>query len=144
MGLADTLMKVGTATHAALYKLLGGRFMGAGDEGSGGVIVVTTTGRKSGKRRSRPLMHMRDGENLVVIGSAGGSDQHPAGYLNMLENPVVTVHRGESEATYTARTADGDERDTLFGRFRDHDARFGEYEQRTDRVIPVVVLEPSD
>ncbi len=142
MDFVGTLAKIGTGTHAALYKMLGGRFMGASDD-PGSVIVVTTKGRKSGKLRSRPLMHLRDGDNLLVVASAGGADRHPGWYLNMLAHPGVMVHIADREYRYRARTALPDERDELFARFVNHNKTFGEYSKKTDRVLPVVILEPD-
>ena len=141
MGISEVLFQAGTASHAALYKLLGGRMMGAKDE-PGGIVVVTTTGRKSGKQRSRPLMHLRDGEKIMVVASAGGDDNHPSWFLNMQAKPEVTVHVGGEEATYRARTVEGRERDDLYKRFVAVNDTFADYENKTDRVIPVVVLEP--
>lgn len=141
MGISETLFQAGTATHAALYKMLGGRMMGAKDE-PGGIVVITTTGRKTGKKRSRPLMHLRDGDKIMVVASAGGDDNHPSWFLNMQANPEVTVQVGDQEATYRARTAEGSERDELYARFVAVHDTFAEYETKTDRVIPVVVMDP--
>ncbi len=142
MGITETFAKVGTGAHAALYKLLGGRFVGASD-GPGGLIVVTTKGRKTGKLRSRPLAHMRDGENLLVVASAGGSDEHPDWYLNMEADPRVTVHIADREERYRARIATGKERDELFARFVELNKAFASYAEKTSRTLPVVVLEPD-
>lgn len=142
MGITETFAKVGTGAHAALYKLLGGRFVGASDD-AGGLIVVTTKGRKTGKLRSRPLMHMRDGENLLVVASAGGADEHPSWYLNMKADPHVTVHVADRTERYRARTATGEERDKLFERFVELNNAFASYAKKTSRTLPVVILEPD-
>lgn len=87
-------------------------------------------------------MHLRDGEKIMVVASAGGDDKHPSWFLNMQAKPEVTLHVGGEEATYRARTVEGRERDDLYKRFVAVNDTFADYENKTDRVIPVVVLEP--
>ncbi len=133
-------LRLGTSLHAKLFKLTGGRFMGGGTD-DGSVLVLTHKGAKSGKVRDTPLMHFHDGDGYLIVASAGGADEHPGWYYNLMANPDATVNiDGESRAV-TARDA-GERREDLWLKIVTADARFGRYESSTDRVIPVVVLEP--
>ena len=105
------------------------------------LILVTHTGAKSGVARTSPLVYTRDGDRIVLIASKGGAPSHPHWYLNMIATPLVTVELpGE---TYQARVVEavGAERDRLYAAQADQMAAFKEYAAKTDRVIPVLVLE---
>jgi deazaflavin-dependent oxidoreductase (nitroreductase family) len=116
---------------------VGGMFEGAP------MLLVTHTGRKSGKRYTTPLVHTRDGDDYVVIASKGGADTHPEWYLNLQANPNVHVEVGNDAFDAVARIhADGDERERLYNAQAELMPNFKEYAQNTDRVIPVVVLTP--
>lgn len=131
------LWKAAVSTHTWLYRQLGGRFVG-GDN----VLLLTTVGRKTGKMRTSPLMKLAAGNDLLVSASAGGSSRHPEWFLNLKDNPNVNVQVGTLVEPRRARVTDGSERDELYQRFVDANPRFGEYQEKTDRIIPVVVLEP--
>jgi deazaflavin-dependent oxidoreductase (nitroreductase family) len=122
------------------YEASGGR-VGGINEGVP-VVILTTVGRRSGKLRKSPLMRVTDGSSYVVIASMGGAPTHPEWYLNLVANPEVTLRDGELVGRYRARQIDGDEGATWWSRavevWPDHD----DYVTRTDRVLPVVVLEP--
>jgi deazaflavin-dependent oxidoreductase (nitroreductase family) len=114
---------------------VGGMFEGAP------MILLTHTGRKSGNRYTTPLVHSRDGDDYVVIASKGGADTHPEWYRNIQANPQVRVEVGNDAFDAVARIhADGEERDRLYRAQAELMPNFKEYEQNTDRVIPVVVL----
>jgi deazaflavin-dependent oxidoreductase (nitroreductase family) len=114
---------------------VGGMFEGAP------MILLTHTGRKSGNRYTTPLVHSRDGDDYVVIASKGGADTHPEWYLNVQANPRVRVEVGTDAFDAVARIhADGEERERLYRAQAELMPNFKEYEQTTDRVIPVVVL----
>lgn len=131
-----------TEGHAKLYQMMGGKRMGGGDKPAS-VIIVTTTGRKTGKNRPKPLAHLKDGDKYLVTGSAGGGDEHPAWILNMLADPNVTVQDLDKVIECTATVEmEGPVRDELYGRFREHGS-FAGYESKTDRTIPVAVLTPK-
>jgi deazaflavin-dependent oxidoreductase (nitroreductase family) len=108
------------------------------------VLLLTTTGRKSGKARTSPLLYLRDGERYVVVASKGGFPSHPAWYLNLLENPRVQVEVGPETKQMTARTASPEEKarywPSLVGMYK----YYARYQERTERPIPVVVLEASN
>ena len=132
--------EVGTSAHAALYRLtrgrIGGRYQGAP------IALVDSVGRRSGKRRTHPLICERDGDNFVVVASKGGIDRHPAWYLNLMAHPETEVNwRGRNRAV-RAREADGDERERLWERMVEVYRPYASYQRRTERRIPVVVLEP--
>ncbi len=105
------------------------------------LVIVTTTGAKSGQKRTLPLVHTRDDDNIVIIASKGGAPAHPHWFLNMLAHPEVTVELPGETFEARARVTEGAERDRLFRAQADLMPNFDEYAANTDRVIPVVVLE---
>lgn len=137
MGFADTAFRVATQGHVQFYKATGGKFAGRQ------LLLLTTRGRKTGKLRVSPLMRIEDGDNYLITGSVGGSPQHPGWFHNLRDDPHVQVQVGRMIENRIARVAEGEERDRLWQRFVDARSQFGDYQERTDRVIPVVVLEPN-
>ena len=121
-------------------KISSGMFKGAR------LLLLTTTGAKSGKERINPLAFTRDGDNYVIIASKGGSPTHPDWYYNILANPEVGVevatHSGVDQFAAHARIAEGDERQRLYDAQAAVMPNFAEYQKKTSREIPVVVLEP--
>ena len=105
------------------------------------LLLLTTTGAKSGEARTTPLVYSSDGEKVVIIASMGGAPKHPAWYLNLAANPRVTVELGTEKFEATASTAEGAERDRLYAQQAAMMPAFNEYQQKTTRRIPVVVLE---
>ncbi|MGE5689584.1 MAG: nitroreductase family deazaflavin-dependent oxidoreductase [Pseudomonadota bacterium] len=105
------------------------------------ILILTTTGRKSGEPRLRPLIFGEDDGRYVVVASQGGAPAHPNWYLNLRTNPDVHVQiRGDRFAA-RARTAEGEERERLWRRMAEIWPPYDDYQRRTDRTIPVVVLE---
>lgn len=137
MGLADTAFRVSTQAHVRFYKAMGGRFAGKR------LLLLTTTGRRSGQQRVSPLMRIDDGDNYLIAGSMGGAPKHPGWYHNLKDNPHVQVQVGRRIENRIARIAEGRERDRLWQKFVDARKQFADYQDRTDRIIPVVVLEPN-
>jgi deazaflavin-dependent oxidoreductase (nitroreductase family) len=125
--------------HAALYRLTGGKL--GGRMRNAPVLLLTVTGRKSGKRRRTPLLYGRDGDNFVVIASVGGAPRHPAWYLN-LQGQEAEVQVGRERKRVRARDAEGEERDRLWAQMVAVYAPYADYQRKTERRIPVVVLEP--
>ena len=116
---------------------VGGPFEGAR------LLLLTTTGARSGAPHTVPLAHLPDGgHQFLVIGSAGGSPRHPAWFHNLLANPHVTVEDGVFIADALAVVLQGAERDHAFARAVETDPGWAEYEQRSGRVLPVVALRP--
>ena len=137
---ARIVMKAGGAAHRALYRISGGRIGGSLQRMP--VLLLTTTGRKSGKPRTWPLGYLEDGENLVVIASAGGVANHPAWLLNLRDQPEVTVQVGNQVRRMRAEIAGPAERARWWRRIVDRYPFFADYQARTDREIPVVRLIP--
>ena len=106
-------------------------------------LVLTTTGRKSGEQRSSAMIYGKDGDSYVVIASQGGLPTHPNWYHNLAADPHVHVQAGGTKTAAVARTAQGAERDRLWALMTGIWPNFDTYQTRTDRVIPVVVLEPT-
>jgi deazaflavin-dependent oxidoreductase (nitroreductase family) len=104
-------------------------------------LLLTTKGRKSGEERTIPIIFKQVGDRYAIIASKGGAPSHPAWYLNILADPHVTVQiKGETFAGF-ARTAEGAERDELWAASREQWPNYDVYQSRTERVIPVVVVE---
>jgi deazaflavin-dependent oxidoreductase (nitroreductase family) len=107
-------------------------------------VRLTTTGAKTGKRRTVPLMGMRDGERWVLVASNWGDERNPAWYHNLRANPEVELAHGDRTDSYVAREASRDERDAYWERACELYVGFEAYRQRSgDREIPIVVLEPA-
>ncbi|MEV0679248.1 nitroreductase/quinone reductase family protein [Actinosynnema sp. NPDC050436] len=107
------------------------------------LILLTTTGARSGRPHTNPLGYLPDGDRILVIGSAGGSDKHPDWYHNLVADPVATVEDGVFTYQAKATVLTGEERDRLFARAVESDPGWGEYQAKTRRVIPVVALEQT-
>ena len=105
------------------------------------LLLLTTTGAKSGLDRTIPLLYTRDGENIVVIASKGGEPTNPDWYHNLVANPIVTVELPGDTFRARAVVAQGDERRRLFDQQAAQMPFFADYERTTPRQIPVVVLE---
>jgi deazaflavin-dependent oxidoreductase (nitroreductase family) len=106
------------------------------------VLLLTTTGRVSGRKRTTPLIYRDDGKAWVVVASKGGSPDHPDWYKNLLAQPAATIQVKNERTSVRARTAEGDERTRLWRMMTEVWPAYDEYQHRTDREIPVVVLEP--
>ncbi|MDR0359555.1 MAG: nitroreductase family deazaflavin-dependent oxidoreductase [bacterium] len=126
--------------HIRRYRETGGAVGHVWRQGSK-VLVLTTTGRRSGRPRDNALIYENDGDAYVVVASRGGSPQHPAWYLNLVANPEVEVQVEDEVFPARARTATGEERERLWKLAAQQWPDYDTYRQRTDREIPVVVLE---
>jgi deazaflavin-dependent oxidoreductase (nitroreductase family) len=105
------------------------------------LLLLTTTGRKSGRRHTNPAAYTRDGDRLLVYASHGGSPDHPDWFRNLVADPHVTVEVGTERYEAVATRLEGAERDRLFAEQVERSPQFGEYEaQAAPRVIPVVAL----
>jgi deazaflavin-dependent oxidoreductase (nitroreductase family) len=111
-----------------------------GGKGLVPTLLLTTTGRKSGKRLTLPLIFGRWGTDYVVVASKGGAPAHPAWYLNLASNPDVEVQVKADKFKARAYTAQGEERTALWRKMIEIYGPYEQYQQRTDREIPVVVL----
>ena len=106
-------------------------------------LILTTTGRRSGKLRRNALIYGRDGDNYLLVASKGGAAQHPMWYLNLVDNPEVQVQVGPERFTARARTATPEEKPRLWALMAQIWPAYNEYQTKTARDIPVVILEPS-
>ena len=104
------------------------------------VLILTTTGAKSGDRHEAPLAYTLAGDDIVIVASMGGAPRNPAWYHNLVANPTVTVELDGRRFEAIARVARPDERRRLYDAHAEVHSGFRDYEGRTDRVIPVVVL----
>lgn len=107
------------------------------------VVLFTVIGAQSGKERLVPLMRVEHQGSYAMIASKGGAPEHPAWYANVRANPVVTLQDGTAVAKYTVREVDGAEREEWWARAVEAYPPYAEYQQKTDRLIPVLVVEPA-
>ncbi|MFF2536385.1 nitroreductase/quinone reductase family protein [Streptomyces cyaneofuscatus] len=117
---------------------VGGPFAGSD------LLLLTTTGARTGRPHTTPLGHVRDGERVLVVGSNLGAPHHPDWYHNLLAHPAVQVELGDQEFETIAVPAEGATRDELFARVVAEAPGYAEYQAATDRVLPVVVLHLPD
>jgi deazaflavin-dependent oxidoreductase (nitroreductase family) len=103
-------------------------------------LLLTTTGRRSGEEHTTPLIYQPDGDRYVIVASMGGADRHPAWYLNLTDNPEVGVQVKGDRFRARASTAGPDERERLWKLMTATWPAYDEYQTKTDREIPVVVL----
>jgi deazaflavin-dependent oxidoreductase (nitroreductase family) len=107
------------------------------------ILLLTTRGRSTGREHTVPLLYLGDGDHLVVIASYGGRDRHPEWYSNLLDEPSVTVQIAGRRRAYRARAATEEERETWWPRVVSAYSDYAVYQGRTDRQIPVVMLDPA-
>jgi deazaflavin-dependent oxidoreductase (nitroreductase family) len=105
------------------------------------ILILTTTGRTSGKESSTPLIFGEDGDNAVIVASKGGAPEHPGWYRNLAKTPEVGVQIKGDRFRARARTAEGEERDRLWRQMNGIWPQYDSYQEKTPREIPVVVLE---
>jgi deazaflavin-dependent oxidoreductase (nitroreductase family) len=135
--LANVLFRVNTW----LYRRSGGRL--ANKVRGVPVLLLDHVGRKSGTLRTVPVIYLQDGEDLVVVGSRGGSHAMPAWVLNLEANPATTVQIGSERRSVVARRASDAERARLWPRLVEMYPHYDAYQRRTERKIPVVILSPA-
>jgi F420H(2)-dependent quinone reductase len=128
--------------HSTLYRLTNGRIGGRFIAGSP-ILLLTTTGRRTGKRRIRPLAYVRDGDRFVLCASNGGSPRHPGWYHNLCATGRAEIQVGPEQVAVSAKTADPAERSRLFPRFVQMYKGYAGYEHKPSRQIPLVVLTPE-
>jgi deazaflavin-dependent oxidoreductase (nitroreductase family) len=117
---------------------VGGPFEGAP------VLLLTSTGAKSGEQRTTPVVYQQDGDRMVIFASKAGAPNNPAWFHNLRANPTATVEVGSDTVEVDAVVTDGDERERLFSKQKQLMPAFADYEQKTTRQIPVVALQPKD
>ncbi|MBA3654548.1 MAG: nitroreductase family deazaflavin-dependent oxidoreductase [Actinobacteria bacterium] len=140
---SDFMLKTMNALHRTVQKATGGR---AGwSAGSMPVVELTTTGRKSGQPRTVLLTSpLQEGDTIVIVASRGGDDQHPAWFLNLRDNPDVTVTtKDKRNEPMRARAASPEERTRMWPLVTSKYKGYGNYQTKTKREIPLVLLEPK-
>ena len=130
-----------SALHRTLYRVSGGR--AAGKVWNLSILLLTTTGRKTGAQRTTPLCYFADGDNLVVVASNGGMDWFPDWWLNLLSEPRATVEVGRSRRAVVARAASPEEHERLWAALVAVAPGYLQYERRTSRTIPLGILQPA-
>lgn len=128
--------------NAPVYRLSGGRV--GGKLGRAPILLLTTTGRKSGQPRTAPVLYLADGERFVVINTNAGNAKTPGWSLNLQANPEAEVEVGRKRRKVRARLAEGEERTELWHRHMEQYAGWDYYESKLDREIGVFVLEPRE
>ncbi len=126
--------------NVPVYRATRGRLMGT--VSGAPVLLLTSTGRRSGAARTAPVLYMRDGERLIVIGSNAGNQRAPAWSLNLKANPDAEVELRGVRSAVKARVAEEPERGELWRKMNEHYAGFDDYQAHTSREIPVFVLDP--
>lgn len=128
--------------NVPLYRASGGRI--GGKVGRAPVLLLTTTGRKSGQQRTAPVVYLADGDDVVLINTNAGNAKIPAWSLNLRANPDAEVELGRKRHRVRARVAEGEERAELWRKHIDQYAGFDDYKEKLgpDREIAVFVLEP--
>jgi F420H(2)-dependent quinone reductase len=129
------------ALNVWLYRVSGGRMMGK--MGAAPMLLVTTTGRKSGRARTTPVLYLADGGRFVIVASLAGAPRHPAWFLNLEANPKVELQVRSRRFSATARRASADEKAQLWPRLTGMYPAYEDYQKRTTRDIPVVIATPD-
>ena len=127
--------------HTALYRATNG-VVGHRFPGTPPMLLLDHVGAKSGRERTSPLLYVEDGANVVIVASKGGFPKHPAWYHNLMANPDTTVQIGSEHRPVHARVARPEERERLWEMAVKAYHGYEDYRARTDREIPLVVLEP--
>lgn len=129
------------ANQVALFERTGGR---EGDllEGKP-CVILWTRGRQSGAIRKSPLMRVKDGDRYAVVASMGGAPKHPVWYLNLVDDPNVSLQDGADVHDFVARVASGAERAEWWQKANEVWPSYDDYQAKTDREIPLVILDPA-
>jgi F420H(2)-dependent quinone reductase len=139
-GPARLALKLGSGAHAGVYRATGGKLFGR--MGKSPILLLNTVGRKSGRKRTSPLLYVKDGEDFVIIASKGGAPTHPAWYLNLMANPEATVEVGDREVHVKAEVADPEEKARLWEKMVEVYPTYDDYQRKTEREIPLLILRP--
>jgi deazaflavin-dependent oxidoreductase (nitroreductase family) len=141
-GPARLALKLGSGAHAEVYRATGGKLFGR--IGKSPILLLNTVGRKSGRKRTSPLLYVMDGEDFVIIASKGGAPTHPAWYLNLKANPDATVEVGDREVRVKAQEVDSEEKVRLWQKMVEMYSAYDDYQSKTKREIPLLLLRPVE
>lgn len=137
-----TAQKWATKIHSSLYRATGGK-VGGRLVGSP-VLLLVTAGRKTGRRRTTPLLYLEDGDRHVIVASNGGAPKSPFWWLNLRANPEATAEIGGRKTRVRASEVGGEEKRRLWKRLVEMYPSYESYQRKTDREIPVILLEPVE
>jgi deazaflavin-dependent oxidoreductase (nitroreductase family) len=140
MSMPAWALRAAGKANVPLYRLSRGRI--GGKVGKAPVLLLTSTGRRSGQQRTAPVLFMKDGANVIVIGSNAGNTNEPGWSYNLKANPEAAVEIRGDRRTVRARLADGEERERLWKAMNAEYEGFEDYEAKTSRDIALFVLEP--
>jgi len=135
------VFKAANGLHVVLYRLSGGKL--ANNVANLPILLITTYGRKSGKPHTNPVVFLKEGQDYLVSGSAGGMDWQPGWYLNLKNTPQAIIRVGDKTFNVKATVTIGEERNRLYEKFKAASSNFVKYEKATTRVIPVIRLTPT-
>jgi len=137
-----TLWNWFTSAHVPAYRLTGGRFLPP-PLGRSRTVLVDHVGRRSGTKRTTPLLYLADGDDVVIVASKGGAPRHPAWFLNLSEMETTEIRIGGERRRVSVRTATPEEKRRLWPRLVEIWADYESYQRRTEREIPLVILSPA-
>ena len=135
-------LKLGSGAHAGVYRATGGKLFGR--MGKSPILLLNTVGRKTGRKRTSPLLYVMDGEDFVIIASKGGAPTHPAWYLNLKANPDATVEVGDRKVRVRAEEVDSEEKVRLRQKMVEMYPTYDDYQRKTKREIPLLILRPAE
>jgi deazaflavin-dependent oxidoreductase (nitroreductase family) len=141
--IGKVVIKAMSSLNTWIYRTTGGR-LGGRFPGGAPLLLLTTVGRKSGQPRTTPLIYLSDGDDLAVVASKAGMDNHPLWYTNLVANPDVEVEVGRERRLLRARTATAEEKARLWPKLVAIYPTYEDYQKRTEREIPVVILSPRE
>ncbi len=129
------------AAHVSIYRLTRGKLLS--QLGANAILLLDSKGRKTGVQRTTPLVYQRDGNNYIVVASAGGAPSHPAWYFNLKAHPRTTIQVVDQIIPVVAEEANVDEWARLWTALIARAPQFRDYQQKTNRTIPLMVLKPA-
>ncbi len=135
------LMRLVMAIYVFLYRRTGGKM--GGRLGTMPVLLLTTTGRKSGKKHTVPVMYLSESPNYIITASNNGGEMPPAWWLNLKSSPQATIEIGGDMRLVTTKQADSEEKERLWAQLVEKAPAFEGYQKRTQREIPMVILRPQ-
>lgn len=140
--IVKAVLRLANRFNTSLLRWSGGRIGGRTPSGVT-LCLLTTTGRRSGEPRTVALLYLQHGEDVLLVASQAGMPNFPAWYLNLSANPEVSIRIGKQTRPYVARTATPEEREELWPKLVERFPRFAGYQERTERVIPVIICSPA-
>lgn len=136
------LFQIMSTIITTLYRMTGGKI--GGHMNGGDVLLLTTVGRKSGQKRTTPVMYLQDGDDYMITASAAGAPKHPGWYWNAAKGTApVEIQVGSQTMTVDVTDLQGEARDQSYAKFKQAMASFVGYEEKTTRTIPVLKLSPK-